>query len=166
MKTLALLLCTLLLTPLVAEAQEHVFTPDRRLRIEAPRVFDGRLDGIVRDFTHEGVHFEDGATGEGYRILPTEIRYLAEFRGEDRRYVMIRRARALGFVVGAVGAVAGPPIAIGLDSENLLAGAAVGAASGALVGTAAGLIWGSRHTGDVWREYRIIGHRRPRAAER
>jgi hypothetical protein len=147
----------LLVAAPAGSAQENLFSPGGRLRIEAPTVFPGRIEGVVRDFTYEGVHFEASADGRLYLLAPTEIRYLAEYRGRDRGYVTRRRAIALGFIGAAAGAVAGPGIAIHLDRGSLAVGAALGALGGAAVGALGGIIWGSLHSGDVWREYRIEG---------
>jgi hypothetical protein len=160
-RSASLLVLALVLTALPAAAQDHVFAPGGLLRVEAPRVFDGRIEGVVTAFTHEGVHIADTANSRTYLVAPPEIRYLAKYRGHDRSYVMVRRARGLGFIVGAVGALAGPGVMLALGREELLTGAAIGALGGAATGAAIGAAWGSRYEGEVWKEYRIIGHGRP-----
>jgi hypothetical protein len=163
MKRITLLVIALLPIALPARAQDHVFSPGGLLRIEAPNVFPGRMEAVVRAYTHEGLHLESPNGRENYVLSPTEIRYLAKYRGPDRRYMVKQRAATLGFVGGSIGAVSGPFIAIGLERGTLSKGSAIGAATGAVLGSAAGAIWGSRHRGDVWREYRIIGYgRQPR----
>jgi hypothetical protein len=80
-----LLLLSLFLLVREFDAQEHVFTAGGRLRMEAPRVFEGRIAGVVHDFTTEGVTFEESEPGVTYLVSPAQMRYVAKFRGNDRR---------------------------------------------------------------------------------
>lgn len=126
--------------PAAAQRRDHL--SGKLVRVTAPNFADHVVTGTVTAYTTEGVRVAEQGSGTEYLFPLRSVQRLDIFRGGGAGATASRRARSFGFIGLALGALAGPVLAIVTDREmatttlltagaGALGGAAVGAASAA-----------------------------------
>jgi hypothetical protein len=138
---LILLLGASLAAPAAAQRRDDELT-GKLVRVTAPNFADHVVTGTVTAYTQEGLTVTEQSSGTQHLVPLRSVQRLDIFRGEGAGATAPRRARTYGFFGFALGALAGPVLAIVTDADiptttlitagaGLAAGAAIGAASGA-----------------------------------
>jgi hypothetical protein len=119
------------------------------VRVTAPNFADHVVTGTVTGFSQEGLAVTEREGGTQHLFPLRSVQRLDIFRGAGGAAAAPRRARLYGFLGLAVGALAGPVIAITTDGD-MATTTALSAGAGLAGGLALGAASGAAHPTEQW----------------
>lgn len=146
-----------------AQANGHTLAPGDTVRVLAPSWGARMVEGELVVYRTDSIAVLEAGTGTRWAVEPRGVRRLLKNEGLDRRRSVRRSALAGLFVGFAVGAVAGPMIAMGREDENFAGVTLLTSLGGGALGTGLGAAGGSVFARDHWQPFRtpIIPHAPP-----
>lgn len=144
------------LLPRAVEAQEghHTLLPGDTVRVEAPAVHAGLIQGELLKYEGDSIAVREASTGTDYRFSLAAVRRLEKNQGMDRRRSVRRWAVAGLFLGAAAGLVSGPLIASGTEDGGILGTTLLAGLGGGVVGMGLGAAGGSVFARDHWQRFR------------
>jgi hypothetical protein len=137
------------------EAAQHTLEPGDTVRVEAPALHAGVVQGELLRYHGDSLAVREASTGTAYQFPLETIRRLEKNEGTNRRRSVRHWALAGLFIGAATGLVSGPLIATadeggGMAGPTLIAGIAGGA-----LGFGLGAAGGSLFATDHWQRFRM-----------
>lgn len=149
-------LALFLLLPRAADAQNghHTLRPGDTVRVYAPSLHDGVIQGELLRYEGDSLGVRDASTGSAYQFPISTIRRLEKNEGMDRRRSVRRWATAGLFIGGALGLVAGPLIATDNPGGGMVGPTVLAGLGGGVLGLGIGAAGGSVFARDHWQRFR------------
>jgi hypothetical protein len=151
---MALVLVLAALLPRAAEAQEHTLLPGDTVRVQAPALHPGVIQGELLLYQGDSLAVRDASTGTAYRFPLSAIRRLEKNEGRDRRRSVRRWALAGLFIGAAAGLVSGPLIAASDEDGGMVGPTLLIGLGGGVAGLGLGAAGGSLFARDHWQRFR------------
>lgn len=136
-----------------AQAARYTLQPGDTVRVEAPALHHGVIQGELVLYEGDSVGVREAQTGTAYRFPVEAVRRLEKNLGRDRRRSVRHWALAGLFVGAAVGLVSGPLIATAGDG-GIVGPTLVSGLGGGVLGLGLGAAGGSVFARDRWQRFR------------
>jgi len=151
-----LVIVPLAVLPRAAQAQAGQYTlePGDTVRVAAPALHDGVIEGELLLYRADSLAVREAATGTAYRFPLETVRRLEKNEGMDRRRSARRWGLAGLFVGAAAGLVSGPLIASADDSGGIAGPTVLAGLGGGVLGLGLGAAGGTLFAGEHWQRFR------------
>lgn len=151
---MVLALAAVLPRPADAQNGSHTLLPGDTVRVAAPSLHDGVIEGELLKYEGDSLAVRDARTGTAYRFPLATIQRLEKNEGVNRRRSVRHWALAGLFVGAAAGLVSGPLIATSEEGGGIVGPTVLTGLGGGVLGLGLGAAGGSLFARDHWQRFR------------